>query len=528
MNLRLQKERPDPSKRLGVTSAFHRSLLLLSTTLLITLRPIAAQSCGENWCNTFPVAVKATPPFGSSAWNKLLYIPDDGRFFIYTSDGIYTFSNSWWSYATLGHVATENPWVEESTSGTVQTTVTDNSKGFLKSAVSPTDKTITLRDGDGRSFHPDPHQGGILIIDDEEIAYRAEDISRDTLTRVIRGVRGTTAASHMAGTIANAGAPIPRSRIDGKLVLVNDHLPDRHPFLTAAYDSRRHQLFQAGGIIENNKKNDTWYFCLVRNEFCPNENFRIWTRLQTKTPVPGRADSAMAYDSDDDIMILYGGQTVGNPTSDTWLLCFRPDPQTSGNNVGCPREHNYPDWVSVASNGSPGPRLAHNLVYDSAHHVAVMFGGIDGTRSDPSETWIYTPATHSWRNAKPGGCNPASFRRPAMTYDSIRNRVVLYEGPPERLGSGITGGLYLYDAGANRWDLSELQGGPIPSSPGAEGAHGRLSLAHDFKTDTFVATELGPGYALQTWELKGTAVYREQAVPEPHSHPVSTCANPDH
>jgi hypothetical protein len=505
--------------------------VLLSSILLSTIKPAAAQSCLDRWCNTFPVAIKATPPFGSSAWNKLVYLPEAGRSFIYTSDGIYTFSNSWWSYGVLGQVATESPWLEETTSGTLQTTVTDNSKGFLKSSIGPADKTINLHDGEGRSFHPDPSHGAILVIDDEEIAYSPSSLSKDVFTNVIRGVRGTIAANHAAGTIVNAGAPVPQSRMNGKLVPVNDHIPDRHPFLAAAYNSRRHQLFQAGGIIENNKKTDTWYLCLTANEFCPPADVRVWKHLLTQTPVPARADSAMAYDSDDDVMILYGGQNVGNPTADTWLLCFNPDPQTSGNSVGCPKGHIYPDWVQVASNGSPGPRLAHSLIYDSAHRVGVMFGGINGSPTDPNETWTYAPATRTWRNARPEGCNPASFRRPAMTYDSIRGRVILYEGPPEKSGQGVTGGLYIYDAGGNSWKLSGVQGGPVPSSPGAERAHGRLSLAHDFKTDTFVATELGAGYALQTWELKGTVVYRENATPPGsvvQSNPAQICAGPAH
>jgi hypothetical protein len=117
-----------------------------------------------------------------------------------------------------------------------------------------------------------------------------------------------------------------------------------------------------------------------------------------------------------------------------------------------------------------------------------------------------------------------------MTYDSIRRRIVLYEGPPEKSGQAGTGGFYIYDAGANRWELSAIQGGPVPSSPGAERAHGRLSLAHDSESDTFVATELGAGYALQTWELKGTAIYPAEAAlatPERKSASLANCANPE-
>jgi hypothetical protein len=149
----------------------------------------------------------------------------------------------------------------------------------------------------------------------------------------------------------------------------------------------------------------------------------------------------------------------------------------------------------------------------------VLFGGINGTAKDPSETWIYAPQSRTWTNAKPSGQNPSSFRRPAMTYDSTRGRIVLYEGPPGKSDDGTIGGLYLYDAGANRWELGTVPGGPIPSSPGAEHAHGRLSLEYDPKSDTFVATELGPSYSLEVWELKGTALTREiSQSPQPVSH----------
>lgn len=476
---------------------------------LIAAETVHGQSCGEDWCLTFPVGnVRTTPPFGSSAWNKLIYVPDEARFFIYSSDGIYTFSNSWWSYGVLGHKANLNPWIEESTSGTLQTTVTDNSKGFLRSAITPTETTVELGEGEGKTFHPDPVRGGILVIDGEEIAYNARDQSGDIFSKVIRGVRGTTAASHNPRAIVNAGAPFPQSRREDRLVPVADHIPDRHPFLTAAYASRRHQLFQAGGIIENNKKNDTWYFCLAANDVCPTEDIHVWERLLTPTPVPARADGAMTYDSDDDIMIFYGGQNVGNPTAETWLLCFRPDPQISGTSVGCPAGVTYPNWILVSTIGSPGPRFAHATVYDSRHHIAVLFGGTNGTLTDPAETWTYAPSTRRWTNTNPSGQNPPSFRRPAMTYDSKRGRVVLFEGPPEKVADKARGGIYLYDAGAKNWEHITVDGGPIPSSPSGGKAHGRLSFDYDPRTDTFVATELGSGYSLQTWELKGSALDR--------------------
>lgn len=492
--------------------------VVLATALffcVLHLTTSQAQSCGPEWCNTFPVAGQLsdhpTPP-GFAGWNKLTYVPDAGRFFIFNSDGIWTFSNSWWSYAVSGRVANNNPWIKESTSGTIQKTVTDNSKGFLKSAVGPAETVIALQKGEGATFHPDPVHGGVLMIDDEEIGYTAANLSGDAFTGVRRGLRGTTAASHATHALVNAGAPAPQSRIQGQLVGVNDHIPDRHPFLTSAYDFRRHQLFQAGGILEGNKMTDTWYFCFVENEFCSKADVRVWKRLLTKTPAPGRADAAMTYDSDDDVMIWYGGQNFGSPVGDTWLLCFRADPQTSGNKVGCPTGHTFPDWVQVAAGGkSAGPRFTHGIVYDSYHHKAVLFGGINGAGMNSSETWTYTPAEGNWTNAKPSGDNPAGFRRPAMTYDSKRHRVVLCEGPLGKITDGVPGGLYLYDAGANKWELTSVPGGPIPSSPPDVAAHGRLSIDYDSLTDTFVATEVGLPHAVQVWELKGSALDQHDA-----------------
>lgn len=491
---------------MNLTSRF---LVLSSLCLALPYLLIAQMNpCEKGWCKTFPVGdLKATPPFGSSAWNKLVFVPDDHRFYLYTSDGIITFSNSWWSYGVLGHVATSNPWTEESTSGTVARTVTFASKGFLKSPIAPADTVILLRPAEASTFRPDPKLGGILIIDDEAIAYTPGGISKDGFIGVTRGVRGTVPAAHNTGTIVNGGAPAPQSRIDGKLRAVNDHLPDRHPFLAAAYDSRRHQLFQAGGIIEINKKTDTWYFCLAAGEYCPSSDVRVWKRLLTPTSVPGRADSAMAYDSDDDVMILYGGQSVGNPNSDTWLLCFSADPQPGGNKVGCPSGHTYPDWVRVEpAKGKPEARFAHSLVYDSSHHVAVMFGGVNGTTKGPNDVWMYSPGSRSWANVKTGDGGPASFSRPAMTYDPAMNRVVLYQGPPGRGPDGSLGGLFLFDAGVGKWETITVPGGPIPSSPGPARGHGRLSMDYDPETDTFVATELGAGYTLQTWELRGSVL----------------------
>jgi hypothetical protein len=94
------------------------------------------------------------------------------------------------------------------------------------------------------------------------------------------------------------------------------------------------------------------------------------------------------------------------------------------------------------------------------------------------------------------------------TFDSTRHVSVLYEGPPGVVTDGIPGGLYLYDAGSNLWTLTSVAGGPIPTTETTNPVcHGRLSIAYDSLTDSFVATELGSlAYVLYAWELPGTSI----------------------
>lgn len=131
------------------------------------------------------------------------------------------------------------------------------------------------------------------------------------------------------------------------------------------------------------------------------ESCTAWTRL---TDHPGfRSGTAMAYDSDRQIVVLFGG-TGGSPTSgrETW-------------------EWNGETW-NLRSVIGPSQRSGHAMAYDKARHVVVLFG-------PNSETWEWDGHTWAWRSntgPEPWNTNGHSY---AMAYDSARGITVHFGGP---------------------------------------------------------------------------------------------------
>lgn len=116
-------------------------------------------------------------------------------------------------------------------------------------------------------------------------------------------------------------------------------------------------------------------------------------------------------------------------------------------------------WSDVTPGGSPGGRLYHNMVYDVVRDRVVMFGGYDYDAGDWSdETWEYDPGANSWSlvNTTTGPSARGLF---AMAYDSIRGVTVLHGGLIELPGQNVTfADTWEYD-GTN-WTLV-ASGGPI-------------------------------------------------------------------
>jgi hypothetical protein len=141
---------------------------------------------------------------------------------------------------------------------------------------------------------------------------------------------------------------------------------------------------------------------------------------------------------------------------------------------------------------SPGARYGHEMVYDEARDVTVLFGGFGQDGIPKNDTWLWDGET--WKLAATDGPSPRKW--PAAAYDSRRNVVVLHGG---REGEGRSGSslddTWIWDG--RNW--MEIQGaGPTPRD------HHRA--AYDKARDRVILFGGWNGESLErdTWEWDGS------------------------
>ena len=152
---------------------------------------------------------------------------------------------------------------------------------------------------------------------------------------------------------------------------VNSPIPRDIPVM--AYDAALQQTVLYGGrnnefgIGTYRELGDTW--CWDGNN---------WTQKNPATNPPLRSYPGMAYGSDRQKVVLFGGlDPNGNDLADTWLW----DGLT---------------WTQLTLTTNPSPRdgAAGQLVYDSGQQQIVLFGGYSSTAGkDLADTWTLGVAT---------------------------------------------------------------------------------------------------------------------------------------
>ena len=122
-------------------------------------------------------------------------------------------------------------------------------------------------------------------------------------------------------------------------------------------------------------------------------------------------------------------------------------------------------WVNVTSNGPvPPARAGHRMVYDSTRHKVIMFGGqtTEGccggeqnlTGIQLNDMWEWDGSTFTWSEVFPSsGPTPAPRSFHGMTYDPVRDRVVLYGGKRGAVYYATDGETWEWDPGARSWQF---------------------------------------------------------------------------
>jgi N-acetylneuraminic acid mutarotase len=121
----------------------------------------------------------------------------------------------------------------------------------------------------------------------------------------------------------------------------------------------------------------------------------------------------MAYDSKNDVVILFGGFWSSAPTigAETWAY-----------------DYNSNTWENKTPSVSPPGRDAQGMVYDSQSERIIMFGGRSGRDWGRfQDTWTYDYSTNTWTNVTPD-ISPVARWFHNMVYDTHADRVILFGG----------------------------------------------------------------------------------------------------
>ncbi len=95
-----------------------------------------------------------------------------------------------------------------------------------------------------------------------------------------------------------------------------------------------------------------------------------WSEIINEFP-PGLSGTSLAYDSTNEMTIMFGGYRSWSVRSDTWAYDFKDN-----------------EWIQMSPSISPLARYGHSMVYDSLDMAVILFGGNDGSNND-DETWVY-------------------------------------------------------------------------------------------------------------------------------------------
>lgn len=158
-----------------------------------------------------------------------------------------------------------------------------------------------------------------------------------------------------------------------------------------AWDSERQRLVFFGGQRNNTMFDDTWEWDGER-----------WQHLATTVQPSPRMAHKMAFDPIRKRTVLFGGEGPSGVLGDTW-------------------EWDGTTWTQLSPTTSPSARDAMGLAWDGTRRQVLLFGGY--THNGPSnETWSWNGTVWEQLSAM----NPPAARSSlTMTWDEARQRVVM-------------------------------------------------------------------------------------------------------
>jgi len=206
-----------------------------------------------------------------------------------------------------------------------------------------------------------------------------------------------------------------------------------------AYDSVNDILVSFGRFGDYPYMSETWTYKLSTN---------TWTnKTPLNTPMP-RDRHTLAFDTLTSQVVLFGGNRMGTTFGDTWTY------NTTANDW----TERFPDYRN-----KPSDRSGHSMAYDSADHLAVIWGG-NGDWPENGEFWAYNASAVAWTDLSPAD-QPCCRIYPQMAFDAASGEAVLFGGGKGTSESTAFNDTYTFNLSTGAWKNKN----PNPSPPGGRG-----------------------------------------------------------
>jgi N-acetylneuraminic acid mutarotase len=215
----------------------------------------------------------------------------------------------------------------------------------------------------------------------------------------------------------------------------------------------------AGGGTDWQNHDETWTYDL---------NTDTWTNMAPASAPPALAAQTMAYDSESDLIVLFGGSgddwySNNHMYSDTWTYDLISN-----------------TWTNVTTSIHPSPRSWPVMAYDIESDLMVLFGGweiVGGEWIVLNDTWTYDTNTNTWAEIViPDG--PDSLGD--LVYDSESDRMVFFGGALSlsELVEDLVSETWSYDTNTETWEMMNVDIRPPPRS--------RVQMTYDSESDVAI------------------------------------------
>lgn len=157
--------------------------------------------------------------------------------------------------------------------------------------------------------------------------------------------------------------------------------------------------------------------------------------------IPVREHHAVAYDSTNYRMVMFGGGDGGPYFDDTYFMNLTTN-----------------QWTKIDAKGTvPEARICHSAIYDSINHQVVVFGGAPARRAVFNDCSALDLAKLEWRKLQTTGDAPVRTAHSAL-FDERNGRMIVFGG---WTGQATSGEIFALDLKTLKWGKLDTKKDPL-------------------------------------------------------------------